>query len=171
MARWKLTSPHYLVVDGIEWEYKEIDRTTGKEVRRRFQVPRLVDPADPVDWTQKEYGLNGIVVDGVVNVSDGNNPGPGDIIFHGDPTPDMVPLDDEARVISDSFAKRWNHPIESLSGTYADGLINQFQVEMAKLQSTNKPAQIEGMSELLTAMSEMMKQNQTLIDGLGKRRV
>lgn len=168
MARWKLTAPHYLVVDGVEWEYKEIDRTTGKEVRRRFQVPRLVDPNDPGDWTQKEYGLNGLVADGVVNVSNGNNPGPGDIIFHGDPTPDMIPLDDEARAISDSFAGRWNHPIESLSGTYADGLIDQFQIEMAKLQSTTKPAQIEGMSELLTAMGEMMKQNQALID---KRRV
>src|SRR5712664_1979266 len=53
MARWRLITGHYLnvLIDGspAEWEYKETDRNTGKQARRIFPVPVLLDPNDPAD--------------------------------------------------------------------------------------------------------------------------
>lgn len=170
MARWKLTAPHYLNVEGTEWEYKEVDRTTGKEVRRRYSVPRLIHPDDPSDWTEKVFGLNGQAVDGSVVVSDGNGASGSDIIFSGDPTPDMIPLDDAARAISEGFAGKWKHPIDSLSGTFADGLVDRMQAEMSRLQSQQSAPKIEGLQELLAAIGGMMKQNQEIIGALADKR-
>ena len=45
MARWKLMTPHYLNVDGEEWEYQETDRQTGRPRGTKFRVPRLLDPS------------------------------------------------------------------------------------------------------------------------------
>ena len=168
MARWKLTAPHYLNVPGTKWEYSEIDRSTGKQVRRQFPVPTLLDPEDPTSWNQRDNFGNGEVI--VAHEAGENSR---DHVFVGDPTPDMIPLDDEAREITKSFAGKWNHPIESLSGTYSDTLLAGLQSEMAKIASSqNKPAApAEGFSELLAAMTTMMKQNAELIAALTSRPV
>lgn len=166
-ARWRLTAPHYLNTGATEWEYKETDRSTGKQVRRVFQVPTYLHPDDPGDWNYRQDKDNGEII-----VANAENENSRDIIFTGDPTPDMVPLNDEAKAISASFAKKWIHPIESLDRTYGDKLVEGFQSALAELQTGQaKAAPVEGMSELLAAMTAMMKQNQELISAIGQRRV
>lgn len=157
MARWRLTAAHYLNVKGTQWEYIEVNRTSGKQERKIFDVPVHLDPNEPSDWNVRYNKDEGDVV-----VSDGKGNQPKDIIFSGPPTPDMDPLDDAARKITDSLRSSWKHPIESLPGTYSQSLIDQFTFEIAKVQSTaNRPT--EGISDLLTAMTAMMKQNQDMM--------
>src|ERR1017187_580847 len=50
MARWRLAAPHYLNVEGTSWEYKEVDRTSGRQKRTIFPVPLHLDPDNPGDW-------------------------------------------------------------------------------------------------------------------------
>lgn len=165
MARWRLVAPHYLNVPGIEWEYKEVDRTTGRPKRATFAVPLLLDPSQPSDWNY-QHGRD----EGEIIVCLEGRGQPRDIIFEGDPTPDMVPLDDEAQELSAAFATKWKHPIESLEGSYADKLLDGLQSELAKVQAaTNRPAQVEGMAELLAAMTSVMKQNAELLAALAAK--
>jgi hypothetical protein len=167
MARWRLTAPHYLNVEGTVWEYREVDRTTGRPKRTQFPVPLLLDPTQPSDWTHR-IGMD----DGDVCVSDGKNPDPKDIIYTGSPTPDMQPLDDEAMKISKSLESSWKHPIESLPGTFSQHLLDGLQNEVASIQANQaKSAPVEGMTELLTAMTAMMKQNQEMMAILASKPV
>lgn len=162
MARWRLAAPHYLNVEGTTWEYKEVDRTTGRQKRTNFPVPLHLDPDNPSDWNHV-YGKDAgeiIVCDGKDDVN------AKDIIFTGEPTPDMVPMDKPAEVLSASLAHKWKHPIESLSGTYADAMLRDFQEELDQVRTQNSGGKVEGMTELLTAMAGMMKQNQDLIAAL-----
>lgn len=159
MARWKLIAAHYLNVKGTQWEYKEVNRTTGKQERHLFEVPCHLDPNEPSDWNHRYNKDEGDII-----VSDGIQADPKDIIFSGPPTPDMVPLDDNAKRITEEMRPNWRHPIETLPGNYGQALVDQFSNEMAKIQSTtNKPTEVSGMSELLTAMATMMKQNQEMM--------
>lgn len=117
MARWKLNGKHYLNVPGTEWEYKEQDLQTQEEVRHRIPVPRLLDPEDP--RTKKNS-------DGLVVVCyEGSKLVASDYIFIGKPTPDMDPIDDEAKELSAIEAQRGQHPIDSLSGqgSYQDDIL------------------------------------------------
>lgn len=112
MARWRLMTGHYLNVvsddEPIVWEHKETDRNTGKTARKAFPVPLLMDPNDPADHNYP----------GEIIVTNAKDPAfRKDIVFLGDPTPDMMPLDQEAEEISESLASQWKHPIESLPGT------------------------------------------------------
>lgn len=163
MARWRLAAPHYLNVEGTTWEYKEVDRTTGRQKRTNFPVPLHLDPDNPSDWNHV-YGKDSgeiIVCDGKDDVN------AKDIIFAGEPTPDMVPMDEPAKALSNSLAHKWKHPIESLSGTYADAMLRDFQEELDQVRTqASGGGKIEGMTELLTAMAGMMKQNQDLIAAL-----
>ena len=165
MARWKLLASHYLNVPGTEWEYKEIDRTTGRPKMRKFPVPLLLDPAQPADWNYRDMATG----DGDIIVCHDGKGEPKDIIFVGDPTPDMHPLDAEATAISQSFAGKWGHPIESLEAngpSYSEQLLNKLQEEVADVRSKTTSNQVEGMSELLTAMTQMMKQNQEMMSAI-----
>lgn len=136
MARWRLQQPHYLnvLVDGkpAEWEYKEVDRTTGKSGRKVYPVPLLLDPREPGDYNYP----------GEIIVAQGKNPNPKDIIFFGPPTPDMEPLDDEAQALTDKEAPKWNHPIDDLpaGGGYAGTLLSGLEKQLAALVA-NMPAQ------------------------------
>lgn len=158
MARWRLTNAHYLNCRDTKWEYSEVDRSTGKQVRKQFDVPRYLNPGEPTDWTHR-LGRD----EGDIYVSDGKNPDPKDIIFVGSPTPDMEPIDEAAKALSASFAERWQHPIESLPGNFTQSLLDKFQTEVAKVQSASTNTPPTGMGELMTAMAELMKQNAALI--------
>lgn len=168
MARWKLLQPHYLNLPGTKWEYTENDRSTGKPVRRQFDVPTFLHPESPGDWNDRN-GEEGIIV--VSNKQD--NAHPKDYLFASDPTPDMEPLDDEAREISAKLAPKWNHPIDSLpsQGNYSQSLLDGLQSKMAEAQSKTAETQAEGMSQLLATMAAMIKQNQELIATLAADRV
>lgn len=148
MARWKLSSTHYLNVPGVEWEHSETDLFSGRLNRKRYPVPMYLDPKDPID-------CNGRRRDELIVCHEGKGERL-DIIFVGDPTPDMVPLDDEAEEISHSLAGRWVHPIESLPET-----------------QSMLPAEIEvaGMADLVKAMTDVQKQNQELVKVLVERRI
>lgn len=158
-ARWRLAAPHYLAVEGTHWEYSEVDRVTGRPKRTKFNVPLLLDPDNPSDWNIRE-GDSGQIV-----VTNKEDPAfPRDIVFQGDCTPDMVPLNDEAKKITASYAGKWAHPIESLSTTYADEMLKDLGSKMDEArQKAAGPAQVEGMKELLAAMAQMMKQNQEVL--------
>lgn len=161
MARWRLTAPHYLNVPGTEWEYSEVDTRSGRPKRLRFPVPTYLDPAQPPSLNHPNgQNIEIIVCHGEPKVN-------GDIQFMGPPTPDMVPLDEEAIAISkDLEAKVWQHPIESLSGTYGDHLEKKFEQQLLKMREVATPQPMNGMTELLTAMAQMMQQNQQIMQML-----
>lgn len=120
-----MTAPHYLNVPGTQWEQKEIDTRSGKQLRKLYEVPQLLDPSNPADCNP--YGE-------IVVCHEGKGQR-GDIEFVGKPTPDMDPLDDEARAISEAESKNWIHPIDSLSasGDYGESLIRRFEQMMTEL--------------------------------------
>ena len=163
MARWRLAAAHYLNVAGITWEYSEVDRTTGRPKKKVFAVPLLLNPENPQDWNHV-YSKDGFGKPdtGEIVVAQGDHE-PRDIVFEGDPTPDMVPLDDAAKAISAKHAHKWKYADESLEGTYADAMIKDLSEEMADIRAKTTSAPIEGMTELLTAMTAIMKQNQDIM--------
>lgn len=169
MARWKLLTPHYLMIEGVTWQYKEVDRMTGKLKTQTFKVPHLLDPIDPTAWNYVFGRDNGEIIVCLPGKGEArdieffdSNGGP------GTPTPDMFPVDDEAKAISAKLEEGWKHPIESLSGTYSNHLLAGLHEEIAKVQSQSAPATttVEGLSELLAAMTTMMKQNQQMLDAM-----
>ena len=167
MARWKLTASHYIQTDQeTEWEYTEVDRTNGRPKRHKFRVPTFLDINDPVCWTERIMGMDGKPVEGYINVSDGNNPGAGDVIFKGDPTPDMLPLDDEARAISDTFKEHWRFNVtEQEPGTFAQDLVDNLQRQLAAAQIATKPAEVQvpGLAEFMKTMAEIQAQNAAIL--------
>ena len=161
MARWKLTEPHYLKVDGTKWEYSEVDRITGRPKRTQFDVPLYVNPNFEDDV--RSFGQDDMIV-----VSDGNNSKPKDLIFLGPPTPSMLPLDDEAKTISGRFASVWKTPTEdgpTFSQTLHDDLIRQLAEASVSVKAA--PA-AEGMTEFMTTMAAMMKQQTEILAQLAK---
>jgi len=157
MARWKLTEAHYLFGyppdlegEGVEWEYKETDRITGRERRKRFKVPFYFD------------------IDTIV-CHEGKGQ-PSDFVFEGDPTPSMTPLDEEAKQISARFADKWVHPIEALPGQgLADAIALSFEKQMERLQAIPAPVPVaeSGVSReefdlLRNQMAQLMARNAEL---------
>ena len=173
MARWKLMTGHYLNVPGTEWEYNETSRSSGKAQRVRFPVPAYLDPKDPSSWTERwgERSQFNDGQDGIVVVCQPGKGNPSDVVFIGDPTPDMVPIDEEAEAISASFKTHWAYKPESSEGNFSQALVDRFQTEMADLRSNVKPQQVEipGLAELAAALSASVKQNEALIARLAEQ--
>lgn len=165
MARWKLVTPHYLHLTegGAEWEYKEINRQTGRPKSTKFKVPTLLDPTDPTCWNH-QVGRD----DGMVVVTNGGSSQPNDYIFSGSPTPDMVPMDEEAEKITAAMEKKWNITTTELKAGYSDKLVQDFESEIQKLKTEIQPqvAKVEGMDALVTALTAVMKQNEAIITTL-----
>lgn len=115
MARWRLRNSHYLNIlnprtgRSTEWEYQETDQINGETDRKVFSVPKLLDTNDP-----KCFNYPGVII--VCQQSaDGKKLGErDDIVFIGDPTPEMEPFDEDAEAISASMQSKWTHPIETL---------------------------------------------------------
>src|SRR6516162_198538 len=128
MARWRLTEPHYILTDpDTIWERLETDINTGRQVRKQYVVPAYFHHGIESDWTDKEARA--------VIVCDGHNPGKGDIIFKGEPTPGMKALDDEAIAITAKFEKKWNIPdnIKWGDGQYSSALADHFVQEQERV--------------------------------------
>lgn len=139
MARWKLMQPHYLNIeddgeDRNKWEYKETDRATGRTKRKTYIVPVLLNPNDPNDFNYPNTQM--------IIVTDKADPSfPADIIFVGNPTPDMEPVDTAAMEISEKLQSTWVHPIESLPGQgYGDARMMEFAKELAAVMSSAQPS-------------------------------
>lgn len=159
MARWKLMASHYLnVIGGTEWEYQETDRKTGRQKRVKFPVPRHLDIYDPDDWTVK-WGPRDAETGEIIVCHEGKGE-PTDIEFTGDPTPDMSPLDDEAREISASFESKWNSRPEDITlQGYSQSLVDRIMLKP-------EPTQVEGMSDLIGAIAALAKNQSTLMERL-----
>lgn len=157
MARWKLTAPHYLMTDPpTEWEHKETSRETGRQSRVIYNVPRLLNPDDPSDYNYPDE----------IIVCNGSNPQGRDIIFIGDPTPDMEPLDAEAKAITKKFidSGRWQRQTEG--EVFGEALIKQFMAEIAKAsigQAVAVPSiDAKAFADLQSQVKELMEQNAKL---------
>lgn len=162
MARWRLAAAHYINTNDTVWEYSEVDRTTGRPKRTQFPVPRLLNPEDPGDWNHV-YSKDGFGKPdtGEIIIAQGD-PEPKDIVFEGDVTPDMVPLDEAAKKISAASAHKWKYSAEKLNGTYADEMMKDLTEQVDEIRAKSGGS-TEGMTELLTAMAAMMKQNQEMM--------
>ena len=160
MARWRLLNPHYLNVPGIEWEQKETNRDTGRQVTRKFSVPLLLQPNEPSDCN---YPGEIIVCSG--------EPTPAfkrDIQFLGEPTPDMEPVDEEAEKISESLKHKWVHPIDTLpaNGDYGAALIATFEKQIQGLSQgqnvSNKSVSSDDFAKLQAQVAALMAENEKL---------
>jgi hypothetical protein len=164
MARWKLTEPHYLNVPSERWELTTNDVRTGKPVRKMFRVPKHLDPRLEDDWNVRINGM-----DGEIHVCLEGKGNPGDIVFEGNPTPGMLPLDDEAREISGKFDWTPTQDITeeaqrtSFYAKLGDNLINQLTDMRA--QAAMLP-QASGLDKFMEAITAMMAQNQQILAAL-----
>jgi hypothetical protein len=179
MARWKLTEAHYLKVPGTAWEYNSIDRRTGRPKREVFAVPLQLDPKSIDDLTKHGQPDPAFpsrdVEDYIIVVTDAPGVNQRDIVFEGKPTPGMLPLDDEAKAITAECSKGiWNPTPgaddESQRASFANKVIDDLMGQMNTLKDeVHKAPQIEGIGELLGAMTAMMKQNSEIIALLAKQ--
>ena len=164
MARWKLTEPHYLNVPSSRWEQISTDPRTGKPVRKMYKVPMHLDPRVEDDWN---YEINGM--DGEIHVCYAGKGLPHDIVFEGNPTPGMVPLDDEAAEITSRFdwtPTQGTDEESQRAGFYArlgDSLIDKM-TELKAAQAT--APQNSGVEKLMEAIAAMMQQNQQIMQML-----
>lgn len=175
MARWKLREAHYIhgVRDGAraEWVYKEINRANGREIQKKFPVPMHLDPKIEVDWTHRDHPMeDGYIVVALEGTTDTHDI----IIDRKSVTPGMEPMDDEARAITAQVMANVV-PIEggSPDATYSENLLDKFIMQLADASSTAGAAQaqnIQGLGEVLKAMTQMMEQNQQILQALVAQR-
>lgn len=170
MARWKLTEKHYLKVPGTRWEFQTVDRNTGRPMRKTFEVPLYLDPEDKDCWNNRGVGM---YEDGFITVAHAGKGEAHDIIFVGNPTPGMLPIDDEAVAISAKF--NWT-PTQGLDQESQEnshqnrlllGLIDQMAEAQTKAMQPKMPA---GMEQLITVLTQMMSQQGQLIAALAAGR-
>lgn len=177
MARWRLVASHYLTVEGTSWEQVEVDQMSGKQIRKRYPVPLQLSIDDPSLWNDniirnpRGEVLGGDIVVAYKDKAHAAN----DYLFTGKPTPDMFPLDDEAKEISAELETEWKMaPDAELS--YGRRLVDRVQEEQAAIEAKESTVKIDGLSEILQTMNTMMQQNAALIATLtsakaGERRV
>lgn len=152
--RWRLMTSHYLNVPGTEWEHNESDRTTGKAVRKLYTVPALLDPRNPNDCNRDGECVVAHAIDGLRNERS-------DVIFLGDPTPDMEPINDEAEEISNGLKAKWTNPIETLPAN--GGMNDQEKAFMEKMmkafagtvQAQNQPIPNAEVNELKDRLAKL----------------
>lgn len=170
MARWRLKSAHYLMIPGGEWEYKETSQETGKQVRRVFPVPTYLHPDDPGDHNYP----------GEIIVTNGGTRQPRDLEFSGPPTPEMDPLDDEAKAQSAEQEKRYKVPFDTFNvSDYNQSLLDGFQRQIAELAvgaaTTPVNTPVKGVdpndfAKLQEQVAALMARNAELEATLTKRR-
>jgi hypothetical protein len=156
-----LTEAHYLNVPDNLWEQQITDRATGRPIRKQFPVPLHLDPNMESDWNYREQ-VGQHVVDGKIIVCHRGKGEPKDIVFVGDPTPGMLPLDDEARVITAKFS--WT-PTQGLEpNQQAESYTNKLLIDLSTtMEQVKATPQIPGLAEFMKSMSEIMAQQTALL--------
>ena len=136
MARWRLMAKHYINAtrhgEKTQWMREETNRDTGRVARTLFNVPMYLDPEDPRDQNYP----------GEIIVAYEKGARPQDLVFTGEPTPDMEPVDEEAQKISDATRPKWKHPIDSLSptgGNYSEALLALLSKQLEEAASKSGP--------------------------------
>lgn len=174
MARWSLLQPHYLTVPGTVWEREEVNRDGGKAIRKSYDVPMFLDPRDPGDWNYK--------ADEAIIVCHEGKGMPKDIVFVGDPTPDMHPLDAEAEAISGALraSGKWNNPIDDLPtefGEFAQAMTRAMEKRIDALSNGSAQptgpvavpaASVDDIAELKAQFAQLMEQNAALQAEVGE---
>jgi len=163
MARWRLMTSHYLnTVVPVEWEYSAVQ--SGKQIRKRFHVPRYLDINDPGDWTIKvgcgtpvSNGGNDDSAAGLIIVCLEGRGEPNDIAFLGDPTPDMMPLDDEARELSAQFTGLWAYKPDGAEQSYSQTIIDKIDDLKSKVETEQPVLKIEGLAEMVAMLAASQK--------------
>lgn len=159
MARWKVTSKHYIHAEQYgqptEWERQETNTDTGRMFRKAYKVPMYIDPEDPYCINKHE---------GFVVVATKGTERPGDIVFFGPPTMDMEPLDDEARKITEAERPKWANPIEGLDPiigeNFGERLLEVLQRQLDSAKNTSLKA---APSDDIKALREMIEAQQRQI--------
>jgi hypothetical protein len=181
MARWLLRESHYLNSPGVYWEQQQTDRESGRQKRVQYPVPIHLNPNDPSDWNYKSGQAH--VSQGGKEFTDGAiivcHEGKGeakDIVFIGDPTPGMEPIDDEAKEISAKFATTWNYDVFALAtddtATYTNHVLNKAAALFGEAQTKANEANSEvlalqkDMKDIMATMAAVMTQNAELLRGL-----
>lgn len=165
MARWRLRNGHYLntlameedkLAPGTQWEYKEQDRGTGRAARKMYNVPQLLDPKDPADCNYPGE---------IIVCNEYDRAFPRDIIFLGDPTPEMEALDESAEAISDSLRHKWEHPIDTLpvngamnfdERTFMEKMMQSFAASIGAQLQPQAPANASVSKEEFDALKEQL---------------
>jgi hypothetical protein len=126
-----------------------------------YKVPKHLDPRIEDDWNVRINGM-----DGEIHVCYEGKGLPTDIVFEGNPTPGMLPLDEEARDISAQFSWTPTEGIDeesqrkSFYARLSDTMINQLTDLKA---TTAMTPQTQGLDKLLEAMAALMAQNQQIL--------
>lgn len=163
MARWRLTEAHYLKVLDCFWEQTETDRDTGRQKRKQYPVPMHLNPNAPSDWNYRPG--NGHITQGGNSFDEGAIivcwEGKGerkDIVFIGDPTPSMEPLDDEAKEISAQF--NWRDPINEFDAglSYSEKMLIDLQTQVANALTGQTQQSNSDMAVIQKQMMDMMAQ-------------
>lgn len=153
---------------------EEIDRDTGRPVRKMYDVGLFLNPDDLGDV--QFYGQNGDII-----VCYEGRGASRDLVFIGPPTPDMEPLDDEAEAITAEESRNWVHPINDLPGNgFSDNLIQDFLAKIAEVQAGAMPTRSassvspEAFAALQEQVQALMEQNAALqakaLEGTESRR-
>lgn len=153
MARWKLMTAHYLnTTRPAKWRYSEV--SGGESIEKEYLVPRMLDPKDPKCWTNRaQVGMpisagGSSDVEGEVCVCIPGRGQPMDIEFIGDPTPDMIPLDEEATAISETFASFWAYKPDTVDNSS----FSQSVVDRSNVEAPPATVQVAGLESLVQAM-------------------
>ena len=162
MARWKLACPHYInTVKAAKWRYSHQDRASGELVEKEFIVPRLLDPADPKCWTNRStlgtpvaQGGNIEDAEGEIIVCHAGKGLRGDIEIVGDPTPDMVPQDEEAQAISDSFQTLWSYKPDNPDVNYSQAVVDRHSTPSSAIEI---PGLVD-LAQAIAAQSALLSQ-------------
>lgn len=170
MARWRVTAKHYLLAkqfgEDTTWVREETNRDTGRAFRRTFSVPLYIDPEDPT-CINRNIGYCVVATEG--------SEMPGDITLLSPCTPDMEPLDDDAKRITAEESKKWKDPINSLPISIGDDFGNQL-LAMLTAQFNNvsnapsvslKGANTSELDELKAMLAAQQEQIAKLISGSG----
>ena len=110
----------------------ETDRSSGENLEKEFIVPRLLDIIRPALLDQparcrcpgRRLRTN-IGAEGEIVVCQPGKGQPGDIEFLGDPTPDMIPMDEEAEEISRGFADHWAWKPDTAEPNYSQSIVDR----------------------------------------------
>ena len=173
MARWRLMAKHYINAtrhgEKTQWMREETNRDTGRVARSLFNVPTYLDPDDPRDQNYP----------GEVIVAYEKGARPQDIVFIGEPTPDMEPVDEEAQKISDVTRPKWKHPIDSIpatGGNYSEVLLALLEKQLEEAaRKSGAPARASGaideaaFKKMQEDMKALMESNAKLQAQLGAR--
>lgn len=166
--RWKLLTPHYLNVPGTVWTQEEQPFATPKRIKREFKVPLYLNPEDPSQWTEKnEDRTFGWIV--VCHEGKGK---PSDTIFVGPPTPDMEPMDDEARELSKSYQSQWATFGDMPAGDFENSMFTFLTRAVDRLAANNidtPETDRKQLESLMRANADLISENEVLRRKVGER--